>query len=723
MRIHTKLFLLLLVISVLPLVALTWRGQRATEALGTSIANASRDALAQGIEVQLQQAVDYSSDVLKARQRLVELALRVQASEVERLLAAPARPDRAARPIYLHTAFEDPAVWPPGTAYSLERSAIAGENRVEALPISRRHQAFFMPEGAAPNPDAMRRLAALDQVYERLNAANQDLFYWQYTTLAEGLHSVYPGHGGYPPGYDPRTRTWYQSALAADDVVWIPPLLDASTRRLLLSAAMPVRGPSGDMVGVTGIDIEILSQLASVHDRIKLGPNAESFILRLTDAAGGSYAPADGAAPPEARIVASSAATNAGGAWDAKIAEAVLTSDTPGGVEAMIADLLSGRGGLRHMVHRGRPAIWVYRQLDRLSTALLYVVPLDDVERIADEAQESIREATFEQVRLAGFASVVLIALVGMAAVVASRSVSRPLRQLAATAADLAGGNLDARAPVVGRDEVGQLAQAFNTMVPLLRSHIEVKESLAVARDVQQKLLPATPPVAAGFDLAAASAYSEAIGGDYYDFIELTDDAGERRIAFVIGDVTGHGIPASLTMTSVRALVRSHADDGRRLLPVMKAINRHLATDASRGTLVTLVYLVLEPATRTLRWVSAGHGPILFFDAETMAVEELAVHDIPLGVQADWEFRESARHLWPNRGVLVIGTDGVWETRNAEGRMFGRDNLIGVVRATAALPARDICAALLSRLAEFRGDVAQGDDVTLIVVKFLDRAA
>jgi sigma-B regulation protein RsbU (phosphoserine phosphatase) len=293
---------------------------------------------------------------------------------------------------------------------------------------------------------------------------------------------------------------------------------------------------------------------------------------------------------------------------------------------------------------------------------------------------------------------------------------------LASTAKDLAAGNLDARAPVEGRDEVGQLADAFNKMVPQLRSHIEVKESLALAREVQQKLLPTTPPNADGFDIAATGAYSEAIGGDYYDFLELTDEAGERRIGMVIGDVTGHGIPASLTMTSVRALVRSHADDGRRLVPAMRAINRHLSGDASRGTIVTLVYMVLEPETRTLRWISAGHGPILFFDADTMLVEELAVQDIPLGVQSDWEFHENVRCEWPSHGVLVIGTDGVWETKNAEGRMFGRDNLIGVIRATAHLKAAEICRALIERLDEFRGAVPQGDDVSVLVVRFLKSA-
>jgi len=298
--------------------------------------------------------------------------------------------------------------------------------------------------------------------------------------------------------------------------------------------------------------------------------------------------------------------------------------------------------------------------------------------------------------------------------------VSGPLRALAATAKDLAAGNLEARAPAGGNDEVGELAGAFNAMVPQLRSHIEVKESLSLAREVQQKLLPKTPPQLPGFDVAGLTAYSDAIGGDYYDFIEMITH-GDTRLGIVVGDVTGHGIPAALTMTSVRALMRSHSHTGEHLLPVMKAINRHLTAEALSGIIVTLVYLVLNPETRSLRWISAGHGPILFYNAETVAFEELAVVDIPLGVQADWQFHESERSQWPDHGVLVIGTDGIWETRDTEGRMFGRDNLIGVIRATAHLPAAEISKMIIERLAEFRGAAPQDDDITVIVVKFLPK--
>jgi sigma-B regulation protein RsbU (phosphoserine phosphatase) len=721
MRIQSKLFLLLIVIAVVPLIALTWRSQRATEALGTAIIAQGRLATIGDIEVQLSRVVDYSSDVLAAQQRLVELALRLQASEVERRLGAetPAEPG----PVYMHTDFDNGKTWPPGTAMSLDRTVVTGDRMVAVLPISTKHQSFLVPNGVEIDPTQTAKLASMDGVYAKLNASNPGMFYWQYTTLTSGLHATFPGHGGYPENYDPRQRSWYKLAMAKGDLIWTPPLWDAATRRLLLTAAMPVMGPDGVPAGVTGIDVEILTVLNSIHDKIKLGANAASFIVRLAGPDGGVYVPKEEGPAPTLRVVASSTSQSSNDNWESDVAEPELVSDTPGAVNAVINDLLEGRGGFRRMPYQGKDSIWVYRQLERLSSGLVYIVPVGDVESIADLAQESVRKATLEQVRLAGGASVGLIILVAVVAMLVSRSITGPLRSLAATARGLAAGDLEARAPVTSRDEVGELARVFNAMVPELRMHIKTKESLSVARDVQQNLLPANAPEVPGVDAAGLSVYSEAVGGDYYDFLCLTDEVGEKRLGVLVGDVTGHGIPAALTMTSVRALVRSHADDGLLLLPVMRAVNRHLAADSTRGNFVTLVYMVIEPDTRLVRWISAGQGPILFYNGDTYGFEELEVHDIPLGVKEEWTFHEVSRSAWPDSGVLVIGTDGIWETRNSEGRQFGKDNLVGVVRATAHLSADEICKAIVERLAEFRGVMLQDDDVTVVVIKFLPTKA
>ena len=644
------------------------------------------------------------------QQRQVELALRLQAAATERALSSPA-PTGETRPTYLHSAFDDPKIWPPGTELALDH-AIVSPGREQAVPISRDHQSFFVLPDAEPGraQDLMRRMTPLDGVYRQLNDTNTALFYWQYVTLKEGLHSSYPGHGGYPAGYDPRKRTWYTDAAAAGDVVvWSQPLFDASTRRLLLTAALPLRR-GDEFIGVTAVDIDILAVLDAVQRRVRLGASAESYLVRLA------------ADNDVLQVVAASVGGGTKSAtepsWDSVPETPALSAATPASLKAIADDLRAGRDGIKQMLHKGREALWVYGRVEGLSAALLFIVPVGDVESTTDQAQTDVRDVIAQQVRLAGIASVALTVLVAVLSMVAARSVTEPLRDLAHAAQKLAKGDFDARVDIEGKDEVAALGRSFNAMVPELRQHLATKESLTLAKEVQQKLLPDSAPKAEGFDIAGRCVYSEDVGGDYYDFMEMSDDAGERRVGVVIGDVAGHGVVAALTMTSVRILLRSYAGDGTVLKPVIRAVNRHLAADATAGRFVTLVYLVIEPDTREVRWINAGHGPLMLYDPAQDTFEDIDAADIPLGVNPEWNFHEHMRDKWPAGCVLVLGTDGIWELQNPEDRAFGRDGLQQLIRKHAHLTADQICDEVGARLTDFADGRPPRDDITLVVVKF-----
>lgn len=721
MRIQAKLFILLLVIGLIPLAALSWRSEKAMQSLGRVVADAGKAAAVGEMQTQLLQGVGASSALLDSQRRQVELALRLLAHHVERRLASDAAP--AETPLYFHTDFNAPKTWPPGSELAIDHAIISPTGELQAIPISRSHQSFLTSPGV--DADAVRplmyKLAGMDALYRRIDADNPGLFYWQYITLEEGVHASFPGHGGYPENYEPRQREWYLNTVSAADVVWNPPLLDASTRRLLLTATMPIRKEDGAFAGVAAIDVDVLSLLATANARSRVGVSGENYIVQLVDASGQPFVEGTSEGAPTLRVIASNLYRDTGAAWDARPEATVLVAEKAIG-DRIIADLFAGRDGIQRGVHRGRESLWVYGGLRNLGATLLHIVPVDDLEGAADKAQDNVRQAVLDEVRLASIASIALVVMIAGLAALAARTITSPLRELAATAEGLAGGNLEARADVSSRDEVGDLAMVFNAMVPELRSHIQVKESLTLAREVQQKLLPHAAPRIPGFDIAGRSIYYDAVGGDYYDFFPLRADDGRERLGLVVGDVSGHGIVAALTMTSVRALLRSFAEEDAALQPVMRAVNRHVAADSAAGRFVTLVYLVLEPDTRRLRWISAGHGPLLFFDRTTRAFEELPAHDIPLGVNPDWAFQENARVDWPSSGVLVIGTDGIWETRNPQGDAFGKDGLMDVIRANAHLPAAEICDAVVDALKVFAGGGSQSDDVTLVILKFLETA-
>ena len=297
-----------------------------------------------------------------------------------------------------------------------------------------------------------------------------------------------------------------------------------------------------------------------------------------------------------------------------------------------------------------------------------------------------------------------------------ARHVTHPLDVLVANVDRISAGDLEARADVRTRDEFGQLADSLNAMLPKLRDHMRLRHSVQLAQEVQANLLPTSWPRVASFEIAAKSLYCDEIGGDYYDVVDLSS-GDESRLGVVVADVAGHGIAAALLMSTTRAILRSRLAPGESLAAVIGDANRSIVADRFSDRFVTLFAAVVDTRDLRLRWVCAGHEPAILYDPATDGFEELGGRDIPLGVRPDWEYREYAREGWRHGQVILIGTDGIWETRNDAGQRFGREALRDLVRENAHRPPEDIQQAVLDALARFRGGRAQEDDVTLVVLK------
>jgi sigma-B regulation protein RsbU (phosphoserine phosphatase) len=293
--------------------------------------------------------------------------------------------------------------------------------------------------------------------------------------------------------------------------------------------------------------------------------------------------------------------------------------------------------------------------------------------------------------------------------------------ELARAARRIAAGDLEARASVASRDELGELGRAFNEMVPQLADRLRLRESLNLAMEVQQRLLPAGAPEIPGLDIAGRSIYCDETGGDYYDFLEMTKlDAG--RLGVVVGDVTGHGIAAALLMATARALLRSRTDEAGNLARMISEVNRHLVADTGSARFMTLVYLVIDVPQRRLRWVCAGHDAPISYNQAADSFGELSGAGIPLGIEREWAYEEYTQEAPPDGCVVVIGTDGIWEARNPAGEMFGKDALRRVIRENARRSAEEISTAITEALRTFCGTHPQEDDVTLVVLKLLPGA-
>jgi sigma-B regulation protein RsbU (phosphoserine phosphatase) len=320
----------------------------------------------------------------------------------------------------------------------------------------------------------------------------------------------------------------------------------------------------------------------------------------------------------------------------------------------------------------------------------------------------------FRSYFLAGGAVFILFILVLMRWVT-GRTVSS-IKTVAMAADNIARGSHTPLLPSKTHDEVGQLIESFNTMAEQLEERIRLKEALDLAMEVQQGLLPKEAPKIEGLDIAGKCIYCDQTGGDYYDFLEFSELDG--RIGVVVGDVAGHGIGAALIMATVRSLLRSRLTQPGTLGQVVTDVNRLLCLDTSQSSsFMTLFFMLADRVNEKIDWVRAGHDPAIIYDASTDSFSELRGTGIALGVDETLSFHEYEYSGWAGDQIIVVGTDGIWETSSDQGEMYGKERLLDLIRLHRNRSAQQIVLTITDALVEFRRTAPQQDDVTLVVIK------
>jgi sigma-B regulation protein RsbU (phosphoserine phosphatase) len=275
-------------------------------------------------------------------------------------------------------------------------------------------------------------------------------------------------------------------------------------------------------------------------------------------------------------------------------------------------------------------------------------------------------------------------------------------------------GDLSRLVPVATSDEFGLIADYTNTMIMGLRDRIKMIAALKLAEEVQQNLLPQLPPHIDGLDISGVSIYCDETGGDYYDYLELPHGA----FGIAVADAADHGVGAALHMATARAFLISGVRHYEKPSDVLQEINRYLVNDGMKtGRFVSMFLVFIDPTEKSLSWIRAGHEPALLFDPTENAFQILDGDGIVLGVDENYRYQASERRGWAPGSVLVIGTDGIHETRDAAGEFFGRQRLQNLIRQHHSQSAETIQNAIVEDLVEFRADMPQEDDITLVVVK------
>jgi len=249
-----------------------------------------------------------------------------------------------------------------------------------------------------------------------------------------------------------------------------------------------------------------------------------------------------------------------------------------------------------------------------------------------------------------------------------------------------------------------------------------LRRDLALAAEVQKRLLPSAPPIAGVAEFAAISVPARSIGGDYYDFIQV----GDQRIGIALADVSGKGVAAALIMSVVQASLRIIASDGDISLPrLAERMNEFLYRTTPGNKYATFFYAQVDPDRRQLRYVNAGHNPPYLVRAPRTAgppagdealLEELTTGGAVVGMLPGMTYEEATVDLCSG-DVLLAYTDGVTEAHNPDNDEFGEDRLKALLAEVAHLSADEIRVRISSELKAWIKDAEQYDDLTFVVMK------
>lgn len=318
-----------------------------------------------------------------------------------------------------------------------------------------------------------------------------------------------------------------------------------------------------------------------------------------------------------------------------------------------------------------------------------------------------------------------VLLLGGVLGLVLASRISRPIRRLRDGVEKLGEGDFSVEIPSRGATETAELSRAFNRLGGRLKEYMEnlkrevsareaVESEVRIARQIQESLLPHSfPPFPdrTEFDLFAVNLAAKEVAGDFYDFFLVDED----KLALVIADVSGKGIPAALLMAVSRTVIKNicsrETDPGRALAEA----NRSICQDNEACMFVTLILGFYQISSGEFTFANAGHDEMLLLPPDGTVESFGMMRGTAVGIVEDEIYESGRRTIEPGQ-ALVFYTDGVTEAPSPENELFGRERLEALLHRNAGRSAREICDRVREAVAEFQKG-KQFDDVTVMVLK------
>ena len=502
---------------------------------------------------------------------------------------------------------------------------------------------------------------------------------------------------------------WFKEAVAADSAYWSEPFFDSRDNKTPLVAYMyPIHDQKGRVVAILGADLSLdfmtrlLKEQTTIFQKGVMAFYDTDMFNSYVLTNDGTYI----THPDQRRILKGNFFVH------------IKDADKPGVAQNTISRMKEGNKSFIETDEKVR--------VNRANSYMFYS-PIGSTDWILVFSVETFAIDIIGIVL--GFAMLFIITFVLLVTFFVCRltiqRVAKPLRQLAASADQMADGQFSATLPSINsHDEIHLLRDSFANMQRSLSSYVEelknttaakasIESELKIAHDIQMSMLPKTYPAFPDrhdIDIYGLVLPAKAVGGDLYDFF-----IHDEKLFFCIGDVSGKGVPASLVMAVTRSLFRNISAYTQQPDQIAIALNDALSSNNDMGMFVTLFLGVVDLASGHLSYTNAGHNPPLLLTDDDVSVISCDAN-LPAGVMSGHQFTE--QHLQLKSGdSIFLYTDGLNEAENASLQQFGMERVMQLAKVTVRKPL-PLIGAMMSSVQLFVGDAEQSDDLTMLAIQY-----
>ena len=554
-------------------------------------------------------------------------------------------------------------------------------------------------------------------IYRTLEALknNNPYIYNTYIALADGSFTSFSKdiNDQLHSDYNPLVRPWYVNAIKSKSAVWSEVYKDASlSGALIITCSKAIYNTQNEVIGVIGFDLTIDAMNKDVINTETKGSN----YMFLMDSSGRMIARPD------------IQKTNSGSKWDEiftiPVGEDLHQLNDSEFQQALKIILTKKKGFLTW--NRGQNSNKFIAYDTTASTG--WILGFVNSQAHIEQAAKSLFVEHIKKISL--YFSIILVCIISLAIIMgnsASKKISKPIKILSEGVNKVSGGDLSYHVNVKTGDELELLANEFNKMSTSLQQYMtdleittkqkqHIESELNIASRIQRDMLPMIfPPFPDNeeIDIFASMFPAKQVGGDFYDFFRIN----ENKICFVIADVSGKGIPASLFMVISKTLIKSEAMNDISPAEVLFNVNNRLNTGNDEMMFVTVLIYKMDLRTGEVEFANAGHNPSLLMkkngDVEYMKLNKSKI----LGVFPDVPYSNQQINL-ASGDTIYAYTDGITEAMDPDNNQFSEERLYQSLLKLQGKSVETIEKGVQKDVKDFVKDAEQSDDITMLVVRY-----